>query len=219
MPTRSYRRPGRARRLLFESLCQRLALAAAAEVELLDFGDAPLATQSGLARSYPTLAVDDGAAHVAVGPQLGAARRPTPDAQPDAFAAITTGYVDVNPVNLGSGSPTAIQAADFNQDGLPDVATVRAAAGDLVVLPGKTGSGFDSPQHVSLDGCLKVTDFQVADVNGDGLADVVSTCGTTNEVVVLSRCRKRRLRHPAANTNRSWRRHQPAERGRLPPER
>lgn len=46
------------------------------DLEILnaDFGDAPTASQSGFAASYPVLFDDGGAAHVAIGPQLGTSR-------------------------------------------------------------------------------------------------------------------------------------------------
>ncbi|NLE37678.1 MAG: hypothetical protein GX621_06590 [Pirellulaceae bacterium] len=46
-----------------------------------DFGDAPMAAQSGLPGGYPTL-LPDGARHLAVGPMLGVARDAEADGQP-----------------------------------------------------------------------------------------------------------------------------------------
>lgn len=69
-------RPGAGRTLRFEPLEDRRLLAA-------DFGDAPA--------PYPTLLLDNGARHEAVGPRLGAARGTEADGQPSATAEADTG--------------------------------------------------------------------------------------------------------------------------------
>ncbi len=52
----------------------------------IDFGDAPTATQSGFARSYPTRLQEDGARHRRSDLFLGSSVDPEPDGQPDAQA-------------------------------------------------------------------------------------------------------------------------------------
>lgn len=51
-----------------------------------DWGDAPIASQSGFANDYPTRHASDGAAHFATGPKLGPARDVEHDGQPTAGA-------------------------------------------------------------------------------------------------------------------------------------
>jgi hypothetical protein len=105
-------------------------------LDKLDFGDAPTATQSGFAASYPVTLAQDGARHTPTGPTLGAAR----DAEADGAASTAADGDDlagaddedgamfaglgilnttaaVNIV-MGNVTPAKVDAwIDFNRDG------------------------------------------------------------------------------------------------------
>jgi hypothetical protein len=107
------------RGLKFERLESRMLLAA-------DFGDAPA--------PYPTLLVDNGPSHEAVGPQLGALRDAEVDGQPSAaadgdggdddgiaFGVLRAGQLDATVVVTVSNTPPNSARLsgwiDFNADG------------------------------------------------------------------------------------------------------
>jgi hypothetical protein len=67
--------------------------------------------------------------------------------------------------------PAALDAADFDEDGETDIALVDGTA--LNLFRGLTGGGFGTPTS-SLYGS-GLLDFDVGDMNGDGLRDIVLT--------------------------------------------
>jgi hypothetical protein len=81
-------------------------------------------------------------------------------------------------------NPTSIAIADFNQDGIPDMAVTATGDNALAVLIG-TGGGtfapeFELPLQASPDSVA------TADFNGDGLPDVaVSNFGSNTAAIVL----------------------------------
>jgi hypothetical protein len=81
-------------------------------------------------------------------------------------------------------NPTSIAIADFNQDGIPDMAITAQGDNSLAVLIG-TGGGtfapvFELPVQASPDSVA------TADFNGDGLPDVaVSNFGANTAAIVL----------------------------------
>lgn len=102
--------------------------------EEFDFGDAPIASQSIFAASYPTTLADNGARHLLVGPTLGANRDHEADGQPNLIATAddTNGVDDEDGVllpetivpGLGTTATVEVSAAgkldawlDFNRDG------------------------------------------------------------------------------------------------------
>ena len=107
--------------------------------EVVDWGDAPLAAQSGQPADYPTLLGAQGGAHFATGPFLGLARNATEDPAPVAHPAegdldddgirfpgrmlVSTNraveaFFDVYVSALGVGSHFLNGWIDFNQDGI-----------------------------------------------------------------------------------------------------
>ena len=88
-------------------------------------------------------------------------------------------------VSVG-GSPSAIATADFNDDGLLDLAIVDAASGNVSIYRGDP----DHPgQFVSLDAPLTAgsgaSGIAVADFNSDGVLDIAVTNATQGTVTVF----------------------------------
>jgi len=82
----------------------------------------------------------------------------------------------------GTETPTSIAVADFNGDGIPDVATGNNSVlnndyAEISVLLGTGGGKFgrDSRVHCKGDSSQSVTALATADVNGDGKADIIAT--------------------------------------------
>ncbi|MBC8353202.1 MAG: VCBS repeat-containing protein [Planctomycetes bacterium] len=162
--------------MILESLEQRLALAG------VDFGDAPTSAQSGFSQSYPTLARQDGAAHEAVGPQLGPTRVATSDGQPSYDARVSFEQVQRTQIGHG-GAPQAIEIADFNNDGILDAVTANSASEEVSVFFGDGSGSLLRPVHTSLRGATPA-DLTIGDVNADGNMDVV-TVNTSRDSVTL----------------------------------
>jgi FG-GAP-like repeat/Planctomycete extracellular len=157
------------RRLLLEQLESRLVLAG------YDFGDAPTAEQSGFASSYPTLAVDDGASHLATGPQLGGNRSASSDGNPTPHASgdrSLNGWRDAGDehyLQLAQGnSLRAIQTADINNDGFVDVVMAGLREPALSVALGRANGEFEAAELLNIGGCETAYDLRLADFNQDG---------------------------------------------------
>ncbi|HKN00972.1 MAG TPA: FG-GAP-like repeat-containing protein [Candidatus Binataceae bacterium] len=86
------------------------------------------------------------------------------------------------------GSPSSVTVADVNGDGLPDLIVANANDGTVSVLlnmtaPGATTLSFATQQTFAVGkGPTSVT---TADVNGDGLPDLIVANGTDGTVSVL----------------------------------
>jgi FG-GAP-like repeat/PASTA domain len=83
------------------------------------------------------------------------------------------------PVDVAVGRwPLRIVAADFNGDGLPDVATAdsRLGSGWVSVALGR-GNGSFRPRAVSYRTAPETADLAAADVNADGRPDLVAASG------------------------------------------
>jgi hypothetical protein len=84
-------------------------------------------------------------------------------------AAMYTGSDWVTPVNIGAAWWVAV--ADFNRDGKPDLAIANAAEEDIGLLAGRGDGTFESRVAVKVG--YPVQRLAAADVNGDGIADLV----------------------------------------------
>ena len=89
-----------------------------------------------------------------------------------------------SPIAVGTG-PGPIAVADFNGDGIADVAIVRFTSNDVAVLLGDGKGGF-SPAPGSPFAKVGATDaMAIGDFNGDGNPDIALTDGTSKSVTVL----------------------------------
>lgn len=82
--------------------------------------------------------------------------------------------------NLLSQLPGAISAYidDYNNDGLPDF-TVLFAQGDegIYLFTNKGNGNFESRRILRFPPVYGSTSFEMQDINGDGLTDIIYTCG------------------------------------------
>ena len=136
------------------------------------------------------------------------------DSEPIALVALGRGdgTFQTNPfyahANLGSGNN--IVTADFNGDGIPDVAYSYAlpagtGAPDFAIMLGSSHGALGNPTYVSANTCTFEPVFWIAagDVNGDGKADIVATLKLggagceDNHVAVLTGLGTGKFRTPA----------------------
>lgn len=93
------------------------------------------------------------------------------------------GYSATPPVIPVGANPDAVVTADFNGDGLTDVATANYSAGTVTVLLGTGAGTFSAPLTVTVGS--NPAGIAVADFNGDGKPDLVVTNRASNTVSVL----------------------------------
>jgi hypothetical protein len=123
------------------------------------------------------------------------------DGRPDiAVPDFGTDYLSVR-INRGDGTfgplrrykvgvkPSFVTRGDFNRDGKLDLATSNAVSGDVSVLLGN-GDGTLQPARaysVSAPGSFSLGSFslEAADVNGDGVLDIVTSNSISNDLSVL----------------------------------
>jgi len=80
-------------------------------------------------------------------------------------------------------NPTSIAIADFNADGLPDMAVTATGDNSLAVLIGVGGGIFSPPIELPLQ--TSPNSAATADFNGDGLPDVAVTNFGSNSVAIV----------------------------------
>jgi hypothetical protein len=87
-----------------------------------------------------------------------------------------------SPSSVGQ-DPTGIAAADFNGDGIPDLAVTNSDSNWVTVLLGE-GNGTFHPQSTAATGSDPVS-IAFGDFNGDGIPDLAVTNLTSSTVTVL----------------------------------
>jgi hypothetical protein len=86
------------------------------------------------------------------------------------------------PVDRG---PFAISSGDFNGDGIADLVVTSADANSIALLIGQAAGRFATPLRFALADIQSPRGIAVADVNGDGKADLVVTGYDSNALTVL----------------------------------
>src|ERR687893_3319164 len=85
--------------------------------------------------------------------------------------------IEGSPYTVGD-DPLSLNAADFNGDGRPDVATINGTSSDVSVFLRQAGGGFaqEAGSPISVGVGSGPSGAAVGDFNGDGLTDLaVST--------------------------------------------
>jgi hypothetical protein len=105
-----------------------------------------------------------------------------------AAAGASSAYADGTEAYTGD-YPTAVAVADFNGDGMPDAAVINMNSQNLSVVINTTASGstdlsLAGHQDFSTGGWMPVT-VAAADINGDGLPDLIVGDTATSQVSVL----------------------------------
>ncbi len=106
----------------------------------------------------------------------------------DGHGNFTLGPLSVQ-VNTGTyGLPIAMQVADINADGKPDIAVITNS-NYLLTFLNQGGAVFVQTDAANVGSIASLTAFHLADLNGDGLPDVVfasaSPVSAQNDVEVL----------------------------------
>ena len=90
-----------------------------------------------------------------------------------------------NPQSPATGAyPEAIAVADFNRDGIPDLAVVNTSAGTVTILLGK-GDGTFTATASSLQAGLSPIAVAVGDFNSDGVPDLAVASESSNNISIF----------------------------------
>lgn len=112
---------------------------------------------------------------------------PTPSGGNDGNLSVLLGNGDgtfQSPVAYSAGKvPSSVLAADFNSDGLPDLAVANYLSSSVSILVGKGDGTFLAPKDVEVSG-LPVS-LNAADFNQDGKIDLVISQNFSNVLSVL----------------------------------
>ena len=100
-----------------------------------------------------------------------------------AWAAFVT---EGSPYTVGN-DPYSLNAADFNGDGRPDVATINGSSNDVSVFLRQAGGGFAQEAGSPITVGSGPSGAAVGDYNGDGLADLAVSSFVQGNVSVLLR--------------------------------
>ncbi|HKA89856.1 MAG TPA: FG-GAP-like repeat-containing protein [Haliangiales bacterium] len=88
----------------------------------------------------------------------------------------------VSPTGVGTG-PYSVAVADFNRDGVPDVATANFMSSNASVLLGVGDGSFDPPIDAGKMGQFSYG-VVAGDFNGDGKPDLATSNAVSNDVTV-----------------------------------
>jgi uncharacterized protein (TIGR03437 family) len=89
-----------------------------------------------------------------------------------------------SPFNVGS-KPSSLAVADFNGDGLPDVATANSANNNVTLLLGSSAGGFSAATSSPFAVGTYPSFIAIGDFNGDGKPDAAVANLTGNSVTLL----------------------------------
>src|SRR5579864_7288755 len=81
--------------------------------------------------------------------------------------------------------PFAITAVDYNRDGVPDLAVASNGDNAVSLLQGNGDGSFRPPMKISVEANGGPSGITFADLNGDGVADIITANQATNDVSVL----------------------------------
>ena len=85
-------------------------------------------------------------------------------------------FATASTYSTGTNSfPSSVVIADFDRDGRPDLATASTGATAVGILRGLAGGGFQAVANRLLSTTISPTDIAVADINGDGWPDLVTS--------------------------------------------
>lgn len=94
------------------------------------------------------------------------------------------GFAARQTFTVGDG-PVAIAIGLFNADTAPDIAVANATSGDVSVLLGMGDGTFGTETRLALAAGAGPLDIATGDLNGDGIADLVSADTGTNSVTLF----------------------------------
>jgi VCBS repeat protein/FG-GAP repeat protein len=87
-------------------------------------------------------------------------------------------------VNTGGQIPSGVGVADFNRDGIPDIAVANFQSGTVSILLGLGDGTFGQPLLASV-GAIAPRLLRIGDFNEDGIPDVAVSNQLSNSVSVL----------------------------------
>jgi Bacterial Ig-like domain (group 3)/FG-GAP-like repeat/FG-GAP repeat len=92
-----------------------------------------------------------------------------------------------NPTSYPTGtSPVFIAVADFNQDGIPDLAVANHLGGTISIFLGNGNGTFQGGvEYITANSGASPASIAVADFNGDGNVDLAVTNSSTNQLAIF----------------------------------